>query len=84
MYFLSLSSLVMSNIERRFFLLRLFIILERNLTGADFDHVLGDHVCGSRVTQSPKQRFKLQFLSNFALWKLLVLLGLNGTDHNKL
>ena len=30
-----------------------------------------------------KTMLKLLFLSNFALWKLLVLLGLNGTDHNK-
>ena len=37
--------------------------------------------CGSRVTQSTKQRLNCNFC--FALWKLLVLLGLNGTDHNK-
>ena len=30
--------------EFHIFLPRLVIILQRNLTGADFDHVLGDHV----------------------------------------
>ena len=70
------------NFERRvqwtsYFPSMAILIPKIDLTRADFDHVLGNHVwtVGSHNQQN-------KFSSNFTLRKLLLLLERNGTDHH--